>query len=186
MPTPEANILCPIANPLNIDFQNYKLPQSTVSEDQLTTTTTFPIFSSDAKVLVEVLRKQASLPPKPLVRIKGTHPEYEASWAPIKLDFDLTLNLMPLMRHAETHQGNYIKVVASGDSSSSQGGTWRSKQQNATDVEEWVQRFCDNPAEHKRYNFWLPQNRFSLHSFRPTSQFHLTLSHLPQQCRDSP
>ena len=57
----------------SIDFTAYRLPASILSEDETTRTTSDPGFASNAAILYTVLKEQTALPPKPVVRIKGTH-----------------------------------------------------------------------------------------------------------------
>lgn len=148
----EGSFLSPVTSLRNIDFHKYELPQSTISEDQLTTTTTFPIFTSNSEALIELLHKQAALPPKRLVRIRGTHSEYGASYGPIRMDFDLTLNLLPLIMRAGTDKWNYFRVLPAGKNGFCNSEK-QASQQEGVGVEELAQRFCDDPAEFKRYSF---------------------------------
>ena len=140
---------------LNLDFQQYNLPQSVTSDDQTTVITTHPMYSSDVQALIKLLQHQAALPPKPVVRIRGTHSEYGTSYGPDKIDFDLMLNIMPLILRAESERWNYLKV----DSTSHPAARSESNDEKKEDVfsskdgdvglEEWARRFCDDEAEAK-------------------------------------
>lgn len=124
-----------------------------MSDDQLTMTTTLPIFASSPEALVKLLYKQAALPPKPLVRIRGRHSDYETGWGLCKTDFDWTLNLMPLIVRGATDRLNYLTVVPASDINNALYDNKKSlKQDEGLDLREWVQRFCDDGAESKRYS----------------------------------
>lgn len=124
----------------SIDFSSYCLPASTVSDDMTTRTTTDPELISNATALYTLLKEQATLPPKPVVRIHGTHIDYVYSWGTTRTDFDLTLDVMPLIMPTSTTRLNYVNVKPNpGDESL------------ADPLRSWVQRFCNNAAECKRY-----------------------------------
>ena len=80
-----------------LEFTDYHLPPSTVSEDKTTCTTTDGQLTSDPHVLYEFLRQQLRMPPRPVVRILGTHPDWCYSWGNTKVDFDLMLDVTPLI-----------------------------------------------------------------------------------------
>ena len=80
-----------------LEFTDYHLLPSTVSEDKTTCTTTDSQLTSDPHVLYEFLRQQLRMPPRPVVRILGTHPDWCYSGGNTKVDFDLMLDITPLI-----------------------------------------------------------------------------------------
>jgi hypothetical protein len=141
-----SNSIVTIGGPLpsvllpSINFMSYRLPADTLSGDETTRTTTDPGVASNAAVLYALLKEQAALPPKPVVRIRGTHIDYIYSWGTTRTDFDLTLDVMPLIMPTSTTRLTYVKTKSiPGDN-------------NPTDpLRSWAQRFCNDPAECKRY-----------------------------------
>ncbi|GIC93076.1 uncharacterized protein Aud_009555 [Aspergillus udagawae] len=77
----------------SLDFSRYQFPGAMLTDDHVTTVTRHEDFSRDSGALLRLMQEQAQLPPKLLVRIRGTHSEYGET----KDDFDLTLNLLPLL-----------------------------------------------------------------------------------------
>ena len=80
-----------------LEFADYHIPQSTLSKDKTTSTTTASQLTSNPHVLYEFLRKQLRMPPRPVVRILGTHPDWCYSWGNTKVDYDLMLDITPLI-----------------------------------------------------------------------------------------
>ena len=80
-----------------LQFADYRLPLGTVSEDKTTCTTTAIQITSDPDVLHEFLRQQLMMPPRPVVRLLGTHPDWCYSWGNTKVDFDLMMDMTPLI-----------------------------------------------------------------------------------------
>ena len=124
----------------SVDFTAYRLPASTLSENETTRTTTDPGFTSNVALLYTVLKEQTALPPKPVVRIKGTHVDYVYSWGTTRTDFDLTLDIMPLIVPTSTTRLNYVKIKPNPADSSP-----------ADLLRSWVERFCNDTAERRRY-----------------------------------
>ena len=149
-PAPKPIIQSPVP-PLLIDFRQYELAQASTSEDQVTTTTTLPSLATDPKALIDLLRRQAMLPPKPIVRINCTHRDYDSSWAIPDVEFDLTLNLMALIAGRRMDLNNDLLVVSKAKQDSSDNGAGDCKKQGGLSVEELVRRFCDDPAKNKRF-----------------------------------
>jgi hypothetical protein len=119
---------------------SYRLPADTLSGDETTRTTTDLGVTSNAAVLYNLLKEQAALPPKPVVRIRGTHTDYIYSWGTTRTDFDLTLDVMPLIMPTSITRLTYVKIKPiPGDNNP------------ADPLRSWVQRFCSDPAECKRY-----------------------------------
>ena len=104
--------LLPVSVVSPIDFSSYRLPHGTISDDKTTCTTTDPELTHNAATLFELLQEQAALPPKPIVRIRGTHIDWVYSWGNTRTDFDLTLDIMPLILPTETTPLTYMSVKA--------------------------------------------------------------------------
>ena len=88
-----------------LQFADYRLPLGTVSEDKTTCTTTASQITSDPDVLHEFLRQQLMMPPRPVVRILGIHPDWCYSWGNTMVDFDLMLDITPLICSAPSSNG---------------------------------------------------------------------------------
>jgi hypothetical protein len=123
----------------NIIFSKYRVPDATLSKDQSTLTTTFAAFSSDPKALELFIREQAALPPRPLVRVTGTHTEMGQT----KVDFDVRLNMMRYLLHPD-EKWNFVKI-SPPEKKPSKG----SKEDN-DGLRDWAKRFCKDVAMIKR------------------------------------
>jgi hypothetical protein len=119
----------------NIDFSKYSIADSTLSKDQTTMTTTLSILGSDPKALETFIREQAALPPRPHVRIIGTHTEGMRN----ATDFDVQLNMIRYIVHP-SEKWNFVKI--------SPLDTKPSKVQSAEShsLGEWTKRFCKDVA----------------------------------------
>ena len=134
-PTPQ-----PIREVTHIDFSSYHLQDGLLSDDKTTSTTTLPELSDNATALFKFIQAQAMLPPKPVVRITGTHIDQVYSWGSTRIDFDLTLDIMPLLVQAGPNHSGYLKVQPISDEIDPEAS-----------VRAWVQQFCDDPNDCKRY-----------------------------------
>ena len=126
--------------PTNIppfSFTAYRLPMSTWSDDRTTCTTTASHLADNPSALFELIRKQLTLPPKPVVRITGTHADWCYSWGNTKIDFDIALDIMPLILSPKTTGDGHIctRPLSGSDA----------------DIMAEVNRFCEDDAERKRY-----------------------------------
>jgi len=90
----QCNYISPFAQITGINYDKYSPPQSSLSEDKTTVTCGGPQLLQDATALADLIDEQILLPPKPIVRVRGT---YGANYGADKIDFDLALNLMPLI-----------------------------------------------------------------------------------------
>lgn len=127
-----------------IDFTRYKIGSSTISEDHVTVLTRDERFSRDPHALLQLIHEQAQLPPKLHLRIRGSHSVY----GEVKSDFDLTLNLMPLLC-SETERWSYLKIDGGGVSPNGEHlppvpGT------ASSDLEKLAIQYCDDPNPIKR------------------------------------
>jgi len=88
----------------------FRYSSDTISDDKTTYTTTEPELTYNATALFKLLQKQLTLPPKPVVRITGTHIDWMYSLGNTRTDFDLTLDIMPLILPDATTKLGHINV----------------------------------------------------------------------------
>lgn len=65
-----------------VNFSSFVIPESTISDNQVTTTNTCQVFYLDPKALIHLVNQQSALPPKPLAHIKGHHYDYGPDYGP--------------------------------------------------------------------------------------------------------
>jgi hypothetical protein len=116
----------------NIDFWKYRIPESTLSKDQRTVTTTHSSLTSDPVALERFIREQAALPPRPHVCIKGHHAT--------NIDFDLKINMMRYIIHPE-EKWNFVKLSPSTDKKAS-----KASEAGKDSLGEWTKKFCKDNA----------------------------------------
>ncbi len=136
-------LLQPITNLPPFSFTAYRVPMSTWSDDRTTCTTTASYLADNPSALFELIRKQLTLPPKPGVRITGTHADWCYSWGNSKIDFDITLDIMPLILPPKTTTDGHICI--------------RPLPCSDAELMAEVNRFCEDDVESKRY---AAQSRF--------------------------
>ncbi|KAL9095087.1 MAG: hypothetical protein Q9165_002690 [Trypethelium subeluteriae] len=139
-----------IAGLPDLPWSKYQIPDSTISSDATTITTTHPAYSSDPNALETFLRSQASLPPKPRIRILGRSDDG------LSKDFDISLNMMQyiIQRGGQSQQWSYVQV----DNESTSGGKQK-RSRSAGNVNntqgdglrDLVERFCDDKAMVKTF-----------------------------------
>ncbi|KAF2840366.1 hypothetical protein M501DRAFT_1015422 [Patellaria atrata CBS 101060] len=125
LPTPSASS---IPGMPNLDFSKYQIPESKLSDDRVTLTTTLSVLSSDPRVLERMIKEQAALPPKPLIRIRGSHTDFGAKQV---VDFDLRLNMIRYFIPARENW-NYIKLKTQAKTGKSSG----------EQLADWCKRYC--------------------------------------------
>ncbi|KAI9756122.1 MAG: hypothetical protein M4579_004009 [Chaenotheca gracillima] len=134
-----------------------KIIQTTIVHDKL--------YSTDAKDLHQFVLEQAKLPPRPVVRVVGTHSETrkdskgknETSQI---TDFDLKLDLTPYII-VDCGDGTfdpswtYLRVVENGQKALRGGRTKARAKGWSADLEvasaapslaDWTQQYCEDPA----------------------------------------
>ena len=121
----------------NLDFHKYQLPESILSDDQVTTTTYAPILSSDPNALTKFLHEQAALPPRPQIHIQGSHDEYGSQ----KTDFDVRLNMIRYII-PESNKWHYLKFVGDHQMAFRGGAAKSTTPPTKNGVAEWTHRFC--------------------------------------------
>lgn len=129
-----------------VDISQYLPPGAVTSKDGCTVTIQNTNLCSDPDALVRFINTQAALPPRPEIRITGTHNSYGEN----KTDFDIRVNVMRyLVRNPTDAPLNYIKMVEPkelafrGDSSKgmlphADGG-----------LNEWAGMFCRDASTEK-------------------------------------
>lgn len=128
----------------NIDFSRYQLSESSFSDDQTTITTTYAVLSSNPNALKKFLHEQAAVPPKPQIRIFGSHGDADR-----KTDFDLLLNMMPYIIRPEADAWHYLKVVNDTQKVFRGGSTETTQRTTQSGMDEWIQRYCEDSSANK-------------------------------------
>lgn len=109
----------PLPTP-RIPLPLYRIPEASTSSDQTITTTIHPPLYNESDTLFAFLKDQITLPPKPVLQIVGKHKTYTNGTI---TDFDLKLNLTPLLWRPEGQQWNYLKFPVTSQQPSSQSTT---------------------------------------------------------------
>jgi hypothetical protein len=127
-----------------IDFTQFRIGGAALSDDHVAVLARDERFSRDPHALLQLMHEQAQLPPKLLVRVRGSHSVYGEA----KSDFDLTLNLLPLLV-SESERWSYLKidggrVAVNGEHVAPAAGTAPS------DLEKLAVQYCEDPAPIKR------------------------------------
>ena len=138
--------------PISINLQAYRLPHSAISQDHVQLTTTSLTYLENAQSLVQLVRDQALLPPRPLIHIKGSHSEYGKAYGEDKVDFELSLDMTPLLVGDALHQASYLQVAPFSNENgvSIKDEKHVLKGNRETDLELWADKFCRDPAMSKR------------------------------------
>lgn len=129
----------------SVDFTQYRIPGATISKDETTVTVPLTEVGSDSRALQSFVLKQAALPPKPQLRITGSH----KTWQEEVVDFDIHLNLLRQITRPQSATWNYVKVSIGNESSSSGGSGKRPASQTQDGLGDWVNKFCRDPASNK-------------------------------------
>lgn len=131
---------------LRLDYRTYS-PQSFSLSSDLTTITSYdPRFSASPAALMSLIQSLTTVPPKPIIRIRGKNSTSN------EVDFDVKLNMMNLIV-PETEKGrmNYVKLIGPGEL----GFRGDFKETTAPTVsrglEEWASKFCSDPSSVKEY-----------------------------------
>jgi hypothetical protein len=155
---PSQNPIDALSRLAAINFARYCMSQAKLSDDHTTVTTSKPELLATQYVLVNFIKEQASLPPKPLMVVRGTHlggwGGGHARHGEVVVDFELKLNLTSLLD---------LEAVDDDDGQSTRPPTRRirvkpmsgpssrpSRSGAAGSLEHWVRKFCEDKAENKR------------------------------------
>lgn len=128
-----------------IDYRLYSPPLFKLSSDSTTLSSKAEYLSANASALVTLLRTQATVPPKPQIHLKGTRGR--------KVDFDVKLNLMPLLvPEDERRRMDYTRCVGP-DELAYRGGTRPDVLPvvGQGGMEEWARHFVEDKATIKTF-----------------------------------
>ncbi|KAL1840563.1 hypothetical protein VTJ49DRAFT_337 [Mycothermus thermophilus] len=143
-----------------INYRLYRPPLFDLSADKTTIKTTAAHFSSNAAALVALIRQQATVPPKPQIRIVGRRQHNPG------VDFDLRLNLLPLLVPDDPKQRmDYLRCVGPGelayrggtkpsikpDLEDGGGGGGRRGSSGGSGLEAWAARYVADSASVKAF-----------------------------------
>ncbi|KAK5062617.1 hypothetical protein LTR84_004690 [Exophiala bonariae] len=93
---PSQNPLTTLSRLAAINLSAYGVRDAALSDDRTTLTTSKPELTSTQYALAKFIHDQASLPPKPLMVVRGTHASYSVNGG-TAVDFELRLNLMGML-----------------------------------------------------------------------------------------
>jgi hypothetical protein len=131
-------VLVPLPIPA-LPYHAYLPPTATLSADSTTITlTNHATLTSDPIALHRFLQEQVCLPPKPLLKIKGTQ---NPNAIGKQIDFELSLNLMPLI----------VRRAVDPQTGTGRGGWNYLTTEGGVSMEEWCRRFCSDQSDAKRY-----------------------------------
>lgn len=122
-----------------VDYPSYRPASSTLSSDYTTITTSHRPYNKSASALTEFIRQQASLPPRPLICIKGT--------SITGTDFHVKLNLLPYL-HRATDPWNYLTIKPGQDDNQSR---FRRSQSLNKSLETWIKEYCSDQSGLKTF-----------------------------------
>ena len=146
---PSPSSLTPYIDKPTIDFAAYAIRGSSFSKDTSSRTLHHASLCSDPAALEKLLEAQLSLPPIPVIRIRGHRREVEG-----REDFDLRLNLLPLILRGP-HGGrdwHHIKCLEKGELGLRGTGTTEGVTPSIEGgLRAWVHRFCEDRSQHKSF-----------------------------------
>jgi len=130
-----------------LDYRLYSPPLFDLSEDTTTIKTSAPYLSATVSALVDLIRAQSTVPPKPQIHIMGKRGTGSSA------DFHLKLNLMSLLVPEDPRQRmDYIRCVSDGEVAF-RGGVKASLEPGVGDggLEEWARRYVEDTATVKSF-----------------------------------
>jgi hypothetical protein len=183
---PSQNPLTALSRLATVPFSKYRVPNSTLADDLTTLTTTSPDLTTTSssspesraelqRNIVRFLTEQASLPPKPVMIIRGTHLGHAAAGTAKVVDFELRFNLSCLLdlggsgdisgsddgpgdgpqrasSAGRRRRGGRIKVKPYVPGSTNGSPKQLSREDmDLSPLELWVKKFCEDKAENRRY-----------------------------------
>ncbi|KAK3353557.1 hypothetical protein B0T25DRAFT_591067 [Lasiosphaeria hispida] len=128
-----------------LDYRLYSPPLFELSSDTTTIKSSAPYLSANVTALVDLIRAQSTVPPKPQIHIVGKRGH--------RVDFSIKLNLMSLLVPEDPRQRmDYIVCVGEGEMAL-RGGNKPSLEPHVGDggLEEWVRRFVEDPGAVKSF-----------------------------------
>ncbi|EXJ58277.1 hypothetical protein A1O7_05702 [Cladophialophora yegresii CBS 114405] len=184
---PSQNPLSALSRLTTIPFSKYRVRDSKLSDDQTALTTTSPDLTASGsnangvtaaqiqRNVTKFIAEQASLPPKPIMIIRGTHLGSGTQHGSTIVDFELKFNLTSLLDLGGDTGGGGGGAAASDETAgpSSTGGrstvgkfkikryqpgstTGSPKQlsreeQAMSPLELWAKKFCEDKAENRSF-----------------------------------
>ncbi|KXH56505.1 hypothetical protein CSAL01_03330 [Colletotrichum salicis] len=128
-----------------LDYKLYSPPNFTLSPDCTTLSSKAEYLTASASALIGLIRSQASIPPKPLIHIRGNRGR--------TIDFDFKMNLMGLLVADDMGKRlDYIRCVAPGEVAF-RGGAKADVLPEVGDreLDEWCRRFIEDSAPVKSF-----------------------------------
>lgn len=129
----------------NVDFSKYLIPGFTLSKDRISLESTTQQYCTDARALIRLVQEQSKLPPKPLIRIHGSHEDY--SYGPLEEDFDLWIDMMAFVSRPGW---NYLKIVGANVNTQSTNRKPQLQKDSDNTLRGWAQCFVADESEAKR------------------------------------
>ncbi|KAJ9661567.1 hypothetical protein H2198_001947 [Neophaeococcomyces mojaviensis] len=137
-----------LSNLATVPFHKYNITDATVSADNISIEVKQTDLYSHPQQLLPFILEQAHLPPKPTLRIVGSHSEYASGAA--KTDFDITINLTHLLE-LRKHRWSLKSAQVSPLQGSSQVTYERDDPSVPRSITAGVKQFCKDSSENKSY-----------------------------------
>ncbi|CAK7212456.1 hypothetical protein SBRCBS47491_001470 [Sporothrix bragantina] len=136
-----------------IDYRLYSPPLFELSLDKEAIKSSAPYLSATASALANLIRTQATIPPKPLIHIQGNRGS--------KVDFSVKANLMPLLLSEDPRRRmNYVRCVGRGELAMRGGNSKKpsafpevESNDAGSAIDAWCRRFVEDQASVKSFVF---------------------------------
>ncbi|KAL1893186.1 hypothetical protein Sste5346_006618 [Sporothrix stenoceras] len=136
-----------------VDYRIYSPPLFTLSPDKTALKSSAPYLSATASALANLIREQATVPPKPLIHIQGTRGN--------KVDFSVKANLMHLLLSEDPRRRmNYVRCVGRGELALRGGNSNKpsalpevESSDAGSAIDAWCRRFVEDQASVKSFVF---------------------------------
>lgn len=132
----------------SVQFQRYSVPDAAISDDKVSAVIKQSELYTHPQQLLPFILEQAYLPPKPTLRILGTHSEYSSGAG--KTDFDITINLthlLELRKHRWSFRSAQVSPLQGGPVTSLE----RDHPSVSNTIAAGVKQFCKDRSENKSY-----------------------------------
>ncbi|CAK7245693.1 MAG: hypothetical protein STHCBS139747_007281 [Sporothrix thermara] len=137
----------------HIDYRLYTPPLFELSADKTVIKSSAPYLSATASALANLIRTQATIPPKPLILIQGNRGS--------KVDFSVKANLMSLLISEDPRRRmNYVRCVGRGELALRGGNSSKpsvlpevESSDAGSAIDAWCRRFVEDPASVKSFVF---------------------------------
>jgi len=130
-----------------LNYQFYSPPNFTLSQDKITITSHDPRLSIYPAALISLINGLSTLPPKPIVQIRGVNSNT------LTVDFDIKINLMNLIIPDDDpkRRMNYVRLIGPGE----KGFRGDIKETMGPNVEgglqEWARLYCEDRSSLKQF-----------------------------------